>query len=38
MFSYNKYLQFPIKIKNPNHRLANIVATKYGGPNAELGA
>ena len=32
MFSYNKFLEFPIKIKNKNSRLANIVATQYGGP------
>lgn len=31
MFSYNKFLEFPIKIKNPNPRLATIVATQYGG-------
>lgn len=38
MFSYNKFLEFPIKIKNKNPRLANIVVTQYGGPNGELGA
>lgn len=38
MFAYNKMLEFPIKIKNKNSRLANIVATQYGGPNGELGA
>lgn len=38
MFEYKKFLQRPIKIKNPNPRLANIVATQYGGPNGELGA
>ena len=38
MFSYNKFLEFPINIKNKNTRLANIVATQYGGPNGELGA
>lgn len=38
MFSYNKFLEYPIKIKNPNPRLANIVITQYGGPNGELGA
>ena len=38
MFSYNKFLEFPIRIKNKNPRLANIVATQYGGPNGELGA
>ena len=31
MFEYKKMLQFPIKIKNPNPRLANIVITQYGG-------
>lgn len=38
MFSYNKFLEYPVKIKNPNPRLANIVITQYGGPNGELGA
>ena len=38
MFSYDKFLQFPIKIKNANPKLANIIITQYGGPNGELGA
>lgn len=38
MFSYSKFLQYPIKICNPNPRLANIIVTQYGGPNGELGA
>lgn len=38
MFEYNKFLQFPVKIKNKNPRLANIIITQYGGPNGELGA
>ena len=38
MFSYNKFLEFPVKVKNPNPRLANVVITQYGGPNGELGA
>ncbi len=38
MFSYDKFLQYPIKIKNKNPKLATIVATQYGGPNGELGA
>ena len=38
MFSYNKFLEYPINIKNKNTRLANIVATQNGGPNGELGA
>ncbi len=35
MFEYNKMLEFPVKIKNKNSRLANIVATQYGGPNCK---
>lgn len=38
MFEYKKFLEYPIKIKNPNPKLANIVITQYGGPNGELGA
>ena len=38
MFEYNKFLEFPIKVKNPNPRLANIIITQYGGPNGVLGA
>lgn len=35
MFQYNKFLEYPIHIKNPNPRLANIVITQYGGPNGK---
>lgn len=38
MFVYQKKLQYPIKIKNPNPALAKIIITQYGGPNGELGA
>lgn len=38
MFYYEKFLQRPIKIKNTNPQLANIIVTQYGGPNGELGA
>ncbi len=31
MFEYKKFLQYPIKIKNPNPHLAKIVVTQYGG-------
>ena len=31
MFSYNKFLEFPVNIKKKDTRLANIVATQYGG-------
>ena len=35
MFSYDKFLQFPINIKKPDPRLANIIITQYGGAYAE---
>jgi spore coat protein JC len=38
MFVYEKKLQYPINIKNPNLKLAKIIASQYGGPNGELGA
>ena len=38
MFSYDKKLQYPVKIDRPNPRLARIILTQYGGPDGELGA
>lgn len=38
MFQYEKRLQYPINIKNPNPKLAKIIITQYGGPDGELGA
>lgn len=38
MFQYNKNLQYPVKIANPNPQLARIIITQYGGPDGELGA
>ncbi len=38
MWSYNKILQYPIKIKNPDPRLAKFIISQYGGPDGELGA
>lgn len=38
MWSYNKTLQYPIKIKNPDPRLAKFIISQYGGPDGELGA
>ena len=38
MFIYDKKLQYPVKIANPNPRLAGIVISQYGGPDGELGA
>ena len=38
MFIYEKKLQYPVKISNPNPKLASIIITQYGGPDGELGA
>lgn len=38
MFQYEKKLQYPVKIKTPNPKLAQIIITQYGGPDGELGA
>lgn len=32
MFVYEKKLQYPVKIKNVNPTLANLIVTQYGGP------
>jgi len=34
MFIYEKKLQYPIKIANPNPRLAKIIISQYGGPDS----
>lgn len=31
MFQYEKKLQFPVNIKNPDARAAKIIITQYGG-------
>ena len=38
MWIYEKKLQFPVKIKNPNPKLAQILISQLGGPDGELGA
>lgn len=38
MWVYEKKLEYPIRIKNPNPKLAKIICTQYGGPDGELGA
>lgn len=38
MFQYEKILQYPINIKNPNPAFAKIIISQYGGPDGELGA
>ncbi len=38
MWIYEKKLQYPVKIKNTNARLAKVIISQYGGPDGELGA
>ncbi len=38
MWVYEKKLQYPVKIKNCNPKMAKYVITQYGGPDGELAA
>lgn len=38
MWIYEKKLEYPIKIKTPNPKLAQLIMTQLGGPDGELGA
>ncbi len=38
MFQYEKKLQYPVRIKTPNPKYAQIIISQYGGPDGELGA
>ena len=38
MFQYEKRLQFPVNIKEPNPKLAQVIITQFGGPDGELSA
>ncbi len=38
MWDYEKRLQYPVNIKNPNAKLAQYIISQYGGPDGELGA
>lgn len=38
MFVYEKKLQYPVRIKNCNPKLAALIISQYGGPDGELGA
>ncbi len=38
MWSYEKRLQFPVNIKEPNAKIAQLIMSQYGGPDGELGA
>ena len=38
MWIYEKKLQYPVKIKNPNPKYAAMIISQAGGPDGELGA
>ena len=38
MWIYEKKLQFPVKIKNPDPRAASVIVSQLGGPDGELAA
>ena len=38
MWNYEKRLQYPVNIKNPNPQIAMIIMSQYGGPDGEMGA
>lgn len=38
MWTYDRKLQYPVKIKNPNRELAGIIISQLGGPDGELAA
>lgn len=38
MWNYEKRLQYPVKICNPNPKLANLIISQFGGPDGELAA
>ncbi|MCL2404707.1 MAG: manganese catalase family protein [Defluviitaleaceae bacterium] len=38
MWIYEKKLEYPVKIKRTNPKLAKIIIAQYGGPDGELGA
>lgn len=37
MFVYEKKLEYPVRIKNPNPKLANLIISQYGGPDGGAG-
>ena len=38
MWSYEKRLQYPVDIKNPDPSIAMVIMSQYGGPDGEMGA
>lgn len=38
MWIYEKKLQYPVKIKTPNPKMAAMIVSQLGGPDGELAA
>lgn len=38
MWNYEKRLQYPVKISQPNPRIAQVIISQFGGPDGELAA
>ncbi len=38
MWKYENRLQYPVNIKEPNAKLAQVIISQYGGPDGEMGA
>ncbi len=38
MWKYEKQLQYPVRIRQTNPKLAKLIITQYGGPHGEIGA
>ncbi len=38
MYSYDRFLQYPVNIKTRNPKIAQVIISQYGGPDGELSA
>ena len=38
MWNYEKRLQYPVKISQPNAKIAQVIMSQFGGPDGELAA
>lgn len=36
MWNYEKRLEYPVNIKNPDPRLAKLIITQFGGPDCKM--
>ena len=37
MWNYEKRLQYPVNIKNPNPKMAQLIISQFGGPDGRTG-